>query len=149
MAQTTGGVAGAAAQVEMSTNGSSWTDISGFANAVEVDGGERQIGSIFTFDGDTPLLTSGKREALGLKTSIVYTEGGSEAFETYRQAYENNTRFYLRWTPAGNTAGKFQFISSAGFAKTPPYPAVKADEAEALLFDAEITVASITKAVHA
>jgi|SRR5581483_11778806 len=149
MAQTTGGMAGAAAQIEMSTNGSSWTDISGFANSVEPDGGDRDIGSVFTFDGDTPILTSGKRKEMTIKANIVYTEGGSEAFETYRQAYENNTRFYLRWTPAGNTSGKFQFISSAGFAKSAPYPGVKADDADALLFEGDIVVASVTKAVHA
>jgi len=149
MAQTTGGMAGAAAQVEISTDGAAWTDISGFANHVEPGGGDREIGEVFTFDGDTPIITKAKRKMLTLKTNIVYTEGAAEASEKARAAYEAGTPLYVRWTPAGNLAGKFQFISSAGIVKTPVYPKVKADDAQAILFDAEIVCASITKAVHA
>ena len=74
MPQTTGGLSAVNAQVEVSTNGSAWTDISGSSNKVEPSGGERQSGEAYTHDGDVAIITGGKREPIELTLSFVYTE---------------------------------------------------------------------------
>ena len=51
MAQTTNSIWGGAAYVEISTNGSAWTDISGHANQVNPAPSERRQGEAWTFDG--------------------------------------------------------------------------------------------------
>ncbi len=109
--------------MEVSTNGTTWTDISGFANSIEVSGGERQIGEAYTFDGDTALLTSGKREPVEVTVRVVYTEGTSEPFEVVRAAYEDGSSVYVRWSPKGGSAGNFQFTTAAGLVSSLTYPA--------------------------
>lgn len=142
MAQTTDGITFKNCKLEMSVNGSVWTDISGFAASVEVGGGERETGEAFTFDGDTPILLAGKRGALEVKAKIVYTEGVSEAQETIRAAYEGATPFYLRWTPKGTG---FLYTTSAGIPVSPPYPGGEAESADTLIGEYTIKVKSITK----
>ena len=64
MAQTGDGISLVNGTVEMSTNFSTWTDISGFSNSLVPEGAERATGELATADGDTPVLTTGKLSAL-------------------------------------------------------------------------------------
>jgi hypothetical protein len=137
------------AKVEMSVNGSSWTDISGFANSVAVDGGERATSDFFTNDGDTPILTSGKRASLGVTCRVVYTEGGSEVTEIVRVAYEGNSPFYLRWSPKGGGSTTFMFTTSAGVIQRPVYPVGSADSADLVAVEIALKVVTIAKSVVA
>lgn len=146
MAQTTGGISFKANKIEQSTDGSNWTDISGFSNTVEVDGGERAVEEFFTFDGDTPIISSGKRSMLEVKVKIVYTEGASDPQEVYRAAYEAGTAMYYRWSPKGGSGGQFRYTTSAGVPITPPYPGGDAGSAETVAIEQSINCASITKA---
>lgn len=146
MAQTTSATSARAAVFEFGTNGSSWTDGSGYSQAVEIDGGERATEETLTFDGDTPIITFGKREGLKLKATIIYTEGASEFVEVARAAYENSTDLYFRWTVKAATTGNFRYTSAAGKVKTPTYPSVDGSSAEAVKIECEIHVASVTKA---
>jgi hypothetical protein len=148
MAQTTDGMSAAAQKVETSTNGTTFTDISGFAASVEVDGGERKVGKGFTFDGDTPLLVKGKRESIAVKVKAVYTEGASDPFEVVRPIYEAGSDFWVRWSPAGGATGDFTYTAK-GIVTSAPYPMGEAESEDPIFFEFEMECSSITKAAAA
>lgn len=145
MAQTTNALSWANATISLSANGTTWTDISGFANSVSVDGGERATSEFFTVDGDTPIVTSGKRGFLEITIKAVYTEAGSDAYAMGMTAYENNTPLYAKWVPKGSGTGAFVFTTSIGRVTKPIYPQGAADSADAIQFELGISCGSITK----
>lgn len=146
MAQTTNQLSFAAAKVEFSTNGSSWTDVSGVANKIEVGGGDREIGQAFTGSADIAILATGKRAPLELKATIVYTENGGEAWESLvRPAYENGTALYFRWSPKGGSSTNFQFASAAGYVKSPIYPAGEYGPGDPIMAEVTLVTPSVTK----
>jgi hypothetical protein len=145
MAQATG-ISPKAQYVAFSTDNSSWTDVSGYSNNVEPDGGDRKSGEFYTFDTDTAGLTRGKREPIDLKVSIVYTEGVSDAWAIANTAYEGNSALYVRWAPQGNTTGNKRFTTSAGIVTSMIYPKGEAESADAILCEMTLKVASVTAA---
>lgn len=136
-------------KVEISTNGTTWTDISGAASSVEVGGGDRQTGEVYTFDGDTALITFGKREPLEITVKTVYTEGTSEAYETVRAAYEAGTSLYIRWSPRGGSAGNFQFATDAGVVTGAVYPVGEAGSGDPVVVGFTVKTPKVTKSVVA
>ncbi len=150
MAQTTSGVSGRALYVAISTNGSTFTDISGLANSVEPDGGERNMGETFTAEGDTPIVTRGKRAALNVKVKAVYTEATSEAYALTETAYEAGSDLYVRWAPKGNTSGYKQYTTAKGTVTDPPYQGVAdVGDGSALMVEFTVMTPSITPATIA
>jgi len=149
MAQSTGGISARNVKIEGSVNGTTWTDISGFANSISPDGGDRDVGEEYTFDGDTPIVTFGKRKSLKLKVKVLYTEGASDPFETARAAYEANSAYYIRYSPNGQSTGTFLLTSSAGRIVTPPYPKMEAKAGDAVTLEFTFQCASIAKSTNA
>lgn len=149
MAQTTGALSSVNGKVEFSTNGSSWTDISGFVNSVEPTGGNRQSGEMYTLSGDTAIVTKGKREPIELEVKVVYTEGGSDAFEVVRAAYEAGTSGYVRWSPDAGATGDFLFTSDAGPITEFKYPPAMAEEAGPTAISFKLRVPKVTKSAIA
>jgi hypothetical protein len=147
MAQTANAITWRNATVLISTDGTNFTDISGFDNALSVEGGDRQIAKLFTGDADVPIVLGDKRDSLRVTLRAAYTEGASDPFEVYRQAYENMTPLYVRWHPKSGDSGEFRFTTSAGVAVTAPYPGGEYGSGEVKTFEGTIEVASITKAV--
>ena len=145
MAQTTNALSWANCKIELSANGSAWTDVSGFANSVSVDGGERAISEFFTSDGNTPILTAGKRSSLEVTVKAVYTEAGSDPYAMAIAAYEGNTALYVRWSPKGGLSTNFQFTTALGHVLKPVYPTGAADSADAIAIEVAIKTATITK----
>ena len=145
MTQTTGGMTGVNAQVEVSTNGSAWTDISGSANKVEPGGGDRQSGELYTFSGDTAIITGGKREPLEITASFVYTEIAEEAWLAAETAYIAASDFYIRWSPGGGNSGDFLFTSPAGVITSFMYPNIDTEEAAPIMAELTVKVASVTR----
>ncbi len=145
MAQTTNAISFAGAKVEVSTDGTTWTDISGFATAVELGGGERQTGTAFTFDGDTAIIRGGKREPLEVTVRVVYTEGASDPAETVRAAYENGTDLYIRWSPKGGASGDALFTTDAAVVTTPPYPAGEAGSGDPVVIEFTALTPKVTR----
>jgi hypothetical protein len=131
--------------VELSINGSSWTDVSGLANSVKVDGGERAVSEFFTLNGDTPVLTKGKRSSLEVTLMGLYTEVASELYDLATAAYEAGSALYIRWSPKGGASTNFRYTSSVGIVTKPVYPAGAADSADAVATEITLKVASITK----
>lgn len=134
--------------VEVSTNGTTWTVISGATASVEVSGGDRQTGEVYTFAGDTALLTVGKREPIEVTVKIVYSEGTSEAFEIVRAAYEAGTALFVRWSPRGGLSGQARYTSTEGRVTSFGYPAGEVG-AGPILTEFTVRVTSITRSLIA
>ena len=149
MSQTQNALSWANCRIELSPDTMTWTDVSGFSNSVKVDGGERAVSEFFTVDGDTPILTQGKRSALEVAIKAVYTEEGSDPFALALTAYEAGSPLYARWSPKGGTTGNFLYTTSKGVCTKPVYPQGAADSADALPAEVTIKVASIAKSVAA
>ena len=123
MAQTTGALPQGKCQVEVSVNGSSWTDISGEAATIAMAGGEQLTSEQMTFDGQYPIVVgSGKMGAITATVTIAYTETSSEAFDVVYGRYEDGGAgtIYLRYSPAGGQSTEFRYFASddAGSAAT-------------------------------
>ena len=146
MAQTTDGMSFTAPNVGISTDGSSWTDISGFAAMVDLSGGDRNTGVVYTADGDTAIIKGGKRTPVTVTASVVYTETASEPYDTVNDAYEAGTALYLRWSPGGGDSGDLGYTTSAGIVKSPVYPTGEVETGDPIMVDIVIEVASITEA---
>jgi len=131
MAQTTDQISAKDCTIEISSDGSSWTDISGWTNSITPGGGDRASGSAQTHDGDTPVHTIGKRSLRTLDVNVIYTEGGTDPIETIRGYYENGTKVYLRYSPAGGASGDFMYTGQ-GYFLTPPQPAADAGSGDPL-----------------
>jgi len=149
MAQTTAGIGFKDCKVETSPDNSVWTDRSGFASSVAIDGGERATGVKYTFDGDTAILRSAKRGPLTITVGIAYTEGASDAVEVIRAIYEAGSDFYVRWSPKGGDSAEFLYTSAAGIVKQPMYPGGEAESPDPVMVDFVLETPSVTKSAVA
>jgi hypothetical protein len=122
MAQVTGAISSKDYSIEISTNGSSWTAVSGAVTTITPSGGGKTTGETYTFEGDDPLVTVGKNQPFELAMTAVYTEGASDLFETARPVYENGSDFYVRWSPKGGQSTEFMFTTGAGKITNLTYP---------------------------
>lgn len=134
MAQTTDAMSAINTKVEFSANGTTWTDASGYANSIEPGGGERKVGEMNTFDGDTPIIAAGKRGAVDVKFKGAYTEGDNEPFDMAKDAYEAGSLFYVRWSPAGGATGDLRFTAS-GIVSAFTYPKAEAGPGDPIAFE--------------
>jgi hypothetical protein len=146
MAQTTGGTSAVNAVVEFSVDGSAWTGCSGHSNKVSVSGGARKTGEIETFDGDTVILTGGKRGSLDVKLAAVYTETVGEIQEIARARQQAGTPFYLRWTVKSAITGNFRYTTAAGILTDAVFPDVDASDAKPVMTNVTLKTPEITKA---
>lgn len=148
MPQTTGGISWTDVMIELSTdNGSTWpNDVSGVANSISQDGGERATEDTQTFSGDTPIVGAGKRASKKLTVVIVYTEGASEVYKIIHDRYEANQRVMLRWFPKGKTAGNYVYTTSSAVISKCPDPVGEAENAKTVMIEFELTCASVAQA---
>ena len=146
MAQTTGAVAGVGAKVEFSVNGSSWTDISGSANAVDPGDQSGMSGETYTFTGNDAIITAGKNEPIEIDVKIVYTETAGEAFEIVRAQWQTTGRAgYLRWSPRGGSTGQALYTSGAGVLTSFKWPPSDAEDGKPIMAGFKLKVSTITK----
>ena len=115
MAQTTLATSSRNAVVEISTDGSTWTDISGYAQSVSSGDGTRLEGQAHTFDGNGPIIVAGKLDAQESTVSILYTEDTNGAYDRCRTAFDSpNSTLYVRGSPNGNASGNYRHTSGKG-----------------------------------
>lgn len=145
MAQTTTAMSFAAANIGFSNDGSSWTDASGYAGMVQVEGGERVTGAAYTADGDTAIIKAGKRGPLTVRARIVYTEAADEGYDDANDAYEAGSAFYLRWSPGGGASGDLGYTTSAGYIKQPVYPSGDVESGDPITVEVVLECASVTE----
>jgi hypothetical protein len=151
VAQTTDGLSFVDAQVEYSTDGSSFADISGFANTVEVSGGERSAGETYTADGDIAILTFGKRAPVDIVYTCVFTEGATDPFERFRGYHQtaDGSQVVLRWSPAGGGGTGFFSFTGTGKITDAPWLGGDAESPDPLMFAVGLRTAELLKGVTA
>jgi hypothetical protein len=147
MAQTTAEVWGGGAKVEISTDGTSYTDISGHATQVSGTTQNRATGEVYTFDGDTAIITGGKLQPLDVTVSTVYTETTTDAFTVAMTEFQTagGDPLYVRWSPDGGDGGDFQFATGACEITSFDFPEVASDNAGPVLTSFTVRAPSITK----
>jgi hypothetical protein len=129
MAQTTGGITGAAATVSIYV-ASAYVDISGSSQSIDVTTATVVTGEAYTFDGNYALTTVGKYEPVEVKVNIIYTETAAEAFQSVRALFEARTATQLKWLPAGATSGADQYeTKTIGYITALDYPPIDSTSA--------------------
>lgn len=139
----------AVAKVEISTNGTVWTDSRALAAGISIGGGERQIAEFHNFAQRIPQLTTGNLAALEVTMKAAYTEGASDIFEKARVAYETPSDLYIRYAPLGGQTGQFLFTTDAGVVKNPPYPGGESGNADPMTLEVQLTTPKLTKSLCA
>lgn len=145
MAQTTGQTTAYDLKLELSTNGTVWTDASGSANKIEPSGGDREVSETSTFGGYPPIVSQGPKKSIEVKISALYTEVTGESWDVLRAAYEAGTPIYIRYSPKGGTIGSAQFTSGQGVVKTPVWPSADASDSKPMAFECTAVVPGFTK----
>jgi len=146
MSQTTGNMTFRNAKVELSSDGSTWTDVSGSVSAVTVSGGERQVIEFQPLFSDTTKAQFGSRERVLVAVNSVYTEVAAEVFTLLDTAYLANSALCLRWTPAGgDSLGVKRYKTVNAKVKSPAYPGGDVSEAKPLMVEYELSAEYIDK----
>lgn len=112
MSQTTGGVSRSNFKLEVSTDGTTWTDISGSAAGVTPSGGEQMVGEQNTADGQYPIVAGSKKFASQqFECNAVYTETAGEPWKIVAARYQSVTpTIYVRYSPKGGAIGTSRFL---------------------------------------
>ena len=107
--------------LQISTNGSAWTDLSDSATVEILTGAAlRPLTYLYPRGQDVAIIVPGRRPPLKLVITYNYTDAAVD--NTIRAAYEAASAFYIRYAPRGNATGNFLYTSSAGIITTPPIP---------------------------
>lgn len=121
------------ARVQFSLDGgTTFTDLSDHGTRIEISGGSRQIGEVYTFSQDYPYLTTGKREPWQIRVYFYYDEQVASVFPALENAYKNATRVILRWAPLGFTSGNRRYTSE-GYLSLIGYPEGQAGSGEPVI----------------
>ena len=150
MAQTTDQSTFVDAYIEGGVDGAAWEDHSGFTSMLEVSGGDRNSGEVYTAEGDTPLLGAGKRTPIEIAVTVVYTEGTSEIFEDVRTAFQTDGGgdYYLQWVPQGDTVGNFMYTTGKGIITSFGWPGGPVEPGDPLTVEFTLKCAEITKSTY-
>lgn len=149
MAQTNDAITFRNVKVELSSDGSTWINVSGSTSGVIVKGGERAVYEISPVFGDATKVMTGVRKPYTLTVKSVYTENMTEAYSVLDAAYLANSLVYLRWTPAGDTPGVYRYTTVGGRVVSNQLPGGDVDQAKPLMAEYEMTAEDITKEVVA
>lgn len=116
MAQTTGAISQAGFQVEVSTDGNSWTDISGQGATVGLSGGDAKVGSQHTAEGDQAVVVAANKvDPITVTVKALYTETASEAWKIVDARFQGADKsLYVRWSPAGGGVGDLRYSAAVG-----------------------------------
>lgn len=120
--QTTGAASMRNCVVEYSTNGTSWTDVSGVANKVTPGGYERESGEAYTGVSDDPIVTLGKNTPFELEVDVVYSEASADGYELLRTLKEAGTAIRVRWQPKGRATSNYRWTTGTGYLTAAPAP---------------------------
>jgi hypothetical protein len=144
MAQTTGGMTGAAATVAILVS-AAYVDISGSSQSIDVTTATVVTGEAYTFDGNYALTTVGKYEPVEVKVNIIYTETAAEAFQSVRALFEARTATTLKWLPNGVTVGADQYeTKSIGYITAMDYPPIDSTSAGPIMVSFTVRAPGIT-----
>ena len=151
MAQTTDSIWGGAANVGISSDGSTWTDIVSHGMKVTPEGGDRRVGETWVFDDENAIVKVGKKNPRQTRVDFVYTEIATDAFEVVRAQYEaaGGGSLYVRWSPSGGGVGDAGYTTDAGFVQDEPFPGVDSEEDGPILTHFVLQHSAITRSIIA
>lgn len=131
MAQTTTAMSLTDGDIDIAAQGTGvWVTISGSANSVDAPEQTRMTGDDYTLDGDTAIITTGKREPMDIVVNALYTETAQETWETVRPWFQAGSRIDLRWSPHGIGATGRKVFTALNVPITKlTYPGLTASEA--------------------
>lgn len=151
--QTTGSVPQSCGIIEISTNGSTWLNISGETNSLEQPEQTRMVGEARTLAGENPIVKGGKKEAMDVVVKIIYSETDAEAYQQIRSIFEATGcgagAMYLRYSPAGGNADNERLTSDLGFLTSWLYPNLNAEEAGPIMCGFTLRIGGFTTAIIA
>jgi hypothetical protein len=124
--------------------GTTWVDISGVANAVEVSGGDRITGEVYTAEGDRPIVLFGKLEPIDVEGRIVFSDNSTEAWSVLEPLYVNGTNLRLRWAVSGNTTGSYRFATDTCNITQFGYPGGEVEDGAPILIDLSVKTGQIS-----
>jgi len=145
--QATGGMSAVDVYVALSTDGTTWVDVSGDVNSVQTSGGERVTGSVHTFAGDFPILKAGKKGPITVTIRGVYTEDSPHLQSYLQAAYDatGGSSLYARWSYGGGDAGDFGYTTGVGIVKGKPYPDADSESGDPIMTELVLECAVVTK----
>lgn len=151
MSQTTDSIWGGAAYVGISTNGSSWTEISSHGMHVTPEGGDRRVGEAYVFDDENAIVKVGKLNPRDTRVDFVYTENAADAFEVARGQFESagGGTMYVRWSPSGGGVGDAGYTTDAGFVADLRYPEVDSEADGPMVLYFVVRHAALTRSIIA
>lgn len=110
------------AKVELSTDGTTWVDVSVDANMVTVDGFDLETEGTPVFGQGKRLQTVGNFELGTVTVRALYAESTNSAWGMANTAFEGRSGLYVRFSPKGGTTGQYRFTSDLGYVKSPVWP---------------------------
>lgn len=145
MAQTTTAQSGVAGLVEFSTNGSSWTDISGSISSVDPGEQAKDAGEEYTLTGDYAVLGEGKFKPIDVTAKGVWTPTSGEAWAVVVAAWAAKGKVYLRWSPQGGASGTKRYTTDAGYMTSLMWPKTDANDAKPIPCGFKLKTPKITE----
>lgn len=132
MPQSTTAINTVEAVVEVSVNGTAWTNISGSTNKVEVEPQVVDSGMAATLEGQFKIVRSGKKNPVEATITILYTETTGEGMAIVQgQRNVPGNPLWFRYTPGGYN-GETRYKAADSNGNTAPariieYPIPSAD----------------------
>ena len=135
-------------QVEWTTNGSTYTDISGYSTSVADSGGDRKTGEAFTYGDDYPVIGAGKRASRTVDVEVLYNED-STAFLSLYTLQQSGGQFGLRLTPRGletgaGTVGRYVTQTTYGLLTKLDLPTGNPDDGKPMICKLTVQTPTVT-----
>jgi hypothetical protein len=131
----------AGALVELSEDGTAWTDISDWVRRVDPGARERTLLTFKTFGGSKSC--TGTADPTDIELEILYTEADTDPYAILRDAHYADTPVHLRWAAVTGAGGK-EWVAAAARVPTWDEPELNADADEPLSVLATISADTIT-----
>lgn len=130
MAQTTAADNMAGYAVYVSTDASSFTDISGQGATVKKTGGEQLTGSQNTADGAAPVVTGANKVGPGtLEISAIFTPTAGQAWRAVKDRFDGAVKtICVRYSPQGGATGDRRFTTANDAGTAIAVPIVSCNE---------------------
>jgi hypothetical protein len=144
MTQTTGGMNFKRCDAGLGTTAST-TDWGPYGVSIAVSGGERASAAQHTRDGDTPIVSVGKRGPITITVRYVYTPTAANFDAIALAIYETeDPACYFTWSPESDDVGSYpKFYTSGGKLTSYKYPQGDVGEAGTILGEIQIVCKEI------
>ena len=144
--------------VELTTNGTTWTDFSDYLTVIEPDAWTRVSGTMHVFGEDYPVNTTGKLEAVQVRIRGVYADSTATT-NPFSYVYGQHTsscggKLGVRYAPAGCATTNQVFSTATATTHTSKIiemvlPSPDAASGDPIVWEAVIQAPTWVKATYA